>query len=56
MDPRRVELDEALPPIAMALDAVSATELVMDGEVISANEKGAASFSQLQDDLSKISV
>jgi bifunctional non-homologous end joining protein LigD len=32
---------------------IPATELILDGEVISANERGAANFSALQDDLSK---
>ena len=41
------------PPIAGALSHVPATELIVDGEVISANDRGAANFSQLQDDLSK---
>jgi bifunctional non-homologous end joining protein LigD len=41
------------PPIAAALSHIPATELIVDGEVISANERGAANFSQLQDDLSK---
>lgn len=41
------------PPIAAALSHIPATELIVDGEVISANEHGAANFSQLQDDLSK---
>ena len=41
------------PTIAAALSHIRATELILDGEVISANEKGAANFSALQDDLSK---
>lgn len=41
------------PPIAVAVGSIPATDMVMDGEIISADEKGAASFSQLQDDLSK---
>ena len=41
------------PTIAVALDAVPATELILDGEVISATERGAANFSALQDDLSR---
>src|SRR5213075_1526609 len=41
------------PTIAAALSQIRATELILDGEVISANEKGAANFSALQDDLSK---
>jgi bifunctional non-homologous end joining protein LigD len=41
------------PTIAVAASHIPATELIIDGEVISANEKGAANFSQLQDDLSK---
>jgi len=32
---------------------IPATEFIIDGEVISANEQGAANFSRLQDDLSK---
>src|SRR4029078_5397815 len=41
------------PTVAPALPQIPATELIVDGEVISANEHGAANFSQLQDDLSK---
>jgi bifunctional non-homologous end joining protein LigD len=41
------------PPIAVAASRIPATDLIIDGEVISANEKGAANFSHLQDDLSK---
>src|SRR4051812_24739586 len=41
------------PTIAVAVGSIPATELVLDGEVISANERGAANFSALQDDLSK---
>ena len=41
------------PTIAVGLSHIPATELIVDGEVISANEHGAANFSQLQDDLSK---
>src|SRR4051812_9912478 len=41
------------PTVAAALSHIRATELILDGEVISANEKGAANFSALQDDLSK---
>jgi bifunctional non-homologous end joining protein LigD len=41
------------PTIAQAMSHFPATELIVDGEVIPANEKGAANFSQLQDDLSK---
>jgi bifunctional non-homologous end joining protein LigD len=41
------------PTIAQAMGLVPATELILDGEVISADEKGAANFSQLQDDLSR---
>ena len=41
------------PTIAVAMSHIPATELVVDGEVISTNEQGAANFSQLQDDLSK---
>src|SRR5436305_5325831 len=41
------------PTIAVAVGSIPATELILDGEVISANERGAANFSALQDDLSK---
>lgn len=41
------------PTIAAAVGSIPATELILDGEVISANERGAANFSALQDDLSK---
>jgi bifunctional non-homologous end joining protein LigD len=41
------------PTIAMAAGNIPATDLIIDGEVISANENGAANFSALQDDLSK---
>jgi bifunctional non-homologous end joining protein LigD len=41
------------PTIAEAMGHIRATELILDGEVISADEKGAANFSALQDDLSK---
>jgi bifunctional non-homologous end joining protein LigD len=41
------------PTIAIALSQVPATELIIDGEVVSADEKGAANFSQLQDDLAR---
>src|SRR5690349_14172029 len=41
------------PTIAVGLSHIPATELIVDGEVISANEHGAVNFSQLQDDLSK---
>ena len=41
------------PTIAVGIGSIPATELIMDGEVISADAKGAANFSQLQDDLSK---
>ena len=37
----------------MAIGSIPATGLIIDGEVISANERGAATFSALQDDLSK---
>jgi bifunctional non-homologous end joining protein LigD len=40
------------PTIAVAVGSLKATSLVMDGEVISADERGAANFSALQDDLS----
>ena len=41
------------PTVATAVGSIPATDLVLDGEVISANERGAANFSQLQDDLSR---
>jgi bifunctional non-homologous end joining protein LigD len=41
------------PPVATAMGGIHATDLILDGEVISGDEKGAANFSQLQDDLSK---
>jgi bifunctional non-homologous end joining protein LigD len=41
------------PTIAVAVGSIPATDLVLDGEVISADERGAANFSALQDDLSK---
>ena len=41
------------PTIAVAVGSIPATELILDGEVISADERGAANFSALQDDLSK---
>jgi bifunctional non-homologous end joining protein LigD len=41
------------PTIATALSHFPATELIVDGEVISADDRGSPSFSQLQDDLSK---
>jgi bifunctional non-homologous end joining protein LigD len=41
------------PTIAEAMGHIRATELILDGEVVSADEKGAANFSQLQDDLSR---
>jgi len=41
------------PTIAAAVGSIPATELILDGEVISANEHGTANFSALQDDLSK---
>jgi bifunctional non-homologous end joining protein LigD len=41
------------PTIAVAVGSIPATELILDGEVISANERGAANFSALQDDLSR---
>jgi bifunctional non-homologous end joining protein LigD len=41
------------PTIAAAVGSIPATELILDGEVISANERGAANFSALQDDLSR---
>lgn len=41
------------PTIAVAVGSIPATNLVMDGEVISADERGAANFSALQDDLSR---
>jgi bifunctional non-homologous end joining protein LigD len=41
------------PPIAVGVGSIPATDLILDGEVISADQRGAANFSQLQDDLSK---
>lgn len=41
------------PPVAVGVGSIVATDAVIDGEVISATPHGAASFSQLQDDLSK---
>jgi bifunctional non-homologous end joining protein LigD len=41
------------PTIAHAMASVPATEIIIDGEVISGDESGRANFSQLQDDLSK---
>jgi bifunctional non-homologous end joining protein LigD len=41
------------PTIAHTMGHVPATELILDGEVISANAQGGANFSQLQDDISK---
>jgi bifunctional non-homologous end joining protein LigD len=41
------------PTISHAMALIRATEIILDGEVISADEKGAANFSALQDDLSK---
>jgi bifunctional non-homologous end joining protein LigD len=41
------------PTIAAAVSSIPATDLILDGEVISANERGAANFSALQDDLSR---
>jgi bifunctional non-homologous end joining protein LigD len=41
------------PSIAVGIGSISATTLIIDGEVISADARGAANFSQLQDDLSK---
>jgi bifunctional non-homologous end joining protein LigD len=41
------------PTIATALYRLPATELIVDGEVISADDRGAPNFSQLQDDLSQ---
>jgi bifunctional non-homologous end joining protein LigD len=35
----------------VAIGSIPDTELILDGEVISANERGAANFSQLQADL-----
>jgi bifunctional non-homologous end joining protein LigD len=40
-------------PIASAMGHLPATELILDGEVVSAEANGRANFSQLQDDLSK---
>jgi bifunctional non-homologous end joining protein LigD len=41
------------PTVAVAASHIPATELIIDGEVISADDNGAANFSALQDDLSK---
>jgi bifunctional non-homologous end joining protein LigD len=41
------------PTIAAGIGSLPATGMIMDGEVISANQHGGANFSQLQDDLSK---
>jgi bifunctional non-homologous end joining protein LigD len=41
------------PTIAVGVGSIPATDLVLDGEVISATEHGAANFSALQDDLSR---
>jgi bifunctional non-homologous end joining protein LigD len=41
------------PTVATGVGSIQATEAIIDGEVISADEKGAANFSALQDDLSK---
>src|SRR6478736_972235 len=41
------------PTIAVSVGSIPATELILDGEIISADESGAANFSALQDDLSK---
>jgi bifunctional non-homologous end joining protein LigD len=40
------------PTIAVGVGTIRATDLVLDGEVVSATQQGAANFSQLQDDLS----
>jgi bifunctional non-homologous end joining protein LigD len=40
------------PTIAVGIGSIPATDVVIDGEVISADTRGAANFSQLQDDLS----
>src|SRR5712672_1647315 len=40
------------PTIALAMDSIPATEMIIDGEVISATPNGGANFSQLQADLS----
>jgi bifunctional non-homologous end joining protein LigD len=40
-------------PVAVALGKIPATDVILDGEVISANAKGHADFSALQDDLSR---
>jgi bifunctional non-homologous end joining protein LigD len=41
------------PTVAVAVPSIPATELILDGEVISANERGVANFSALQYDLSR---
>jgi bifunctional non-homologous end joining protein LigD len=41
------------PTVAHAMGSVPATELILDGEVISPEANGRANFSQLQDDLAK---
>jgi bifunctional non-homologous end joining protein LigD len=41
------------PPVAAGISNVAASDLVIDGEVISAMDDGRANFSQLQDDLAK---
>src|SRR4051812_32975560 len=40
------------PTIAVAMDSIPATEMIIDGEVISATPNGRVDFSQLQADLS----
>jgi bifunctional non-homologous end joining protein LigD len=41
------------PTIATGIGSIPATDLIIDGEAISADPRGVANFSQLQDDLSK---
>jgi bifunctional non-homologous end joining protein LigD len=41
------------PTVAHAMGHLPATEIILDGEVVSPEENGRANFSQLQDDLSK---
>ena len=41
------------PTVARAMGHLPATEIIIDGEVVSPEDNGRANFSQLQDDLSK---
>jgi bifunctional non-homologous end joining protein LigD len=41
------------PTVAHAMGHLPATEIILDGEVVSPQANGRANFSQLQDDLSK---